>query len=178
MILPIAVALQLIAGQPTFHARNGQTEARAPRIDTTITIDGNLDKPVWRRAALLTGFSQYSPSDGRPSPDSTDVLVWYSSTAIYFGIRAFEPHGIVRATLADRDKISNDDNVELQLDTFREGRKAIVFIVNPFGVQADGTKNEGGGFIPGANVAPGQNDLSADYQWDSKGRLTDFGYEV
>ena len=178
MILPILVAFQLAAGQPTFHALKGQTEARAPRLDTTITIDGHLDKPVWRKAALLTGFSEYAPVDQRPAPDSTEVLVWYSPTAIYFGIRAFEPHGIVRATLADRDKISNDDNIELHLDTFREGRKAVVFIVNPLGVQADGTKNEGGGFIPGANVAPGQNDLSADFQWESKGRLTDFGYEV
>ncbi len=178
MILPFLVAFQLAAGQPTFHALKGQTEARAPRVDTAITIDGHLDKPVWRKAALLTGFSEYSPADQRPAPDSTEVLVWYSQTSIYFGIRAFEPHGIVRATLADRDKITNDDNIELHLDTFREGRKAVVFIVNPLGVQADGTKNEGGGFIPGANVAPGQNDLSADFQWESKGRLTDYGYEV
>jgi len=179
MILPIILAFQLAAEQPkVFHALQGQREATAPRVDTTITIDGNLDKPVWRRAAILTGFSEYAPVDQRAAPDSTEVLVWYSKTAIYFGIRAFEPHGIVRATLADRDKIGNDDNIELHLDTFREGRKAVVFIVNPFGVQADGTKNEGGGFIPGANVAPGQNDLSADFQWESKGVLTDFGYQV
>ena len=178
MILPIVLALQLASEPKVFHALKGQTEARAPRVDTSITIDGRLDKPVWRRAAILTGFSQYSPVDQRPAPDSTEVLVWYSKTSLYFGVRAFEPHGIVRATLADRDKISNDDNIEFHLDTFREGRKAFVFIVNPLGVQADGTKNEGGGFIPGANVAPGQNDLSADFQWESKGRLTEYGYEV
>jgi hypothetical protein len=179
VLLPIVLAFQLAAERPAvFHALKGQSEARAPRIDTTITVDGRLDEPVWRRAAILTGFSEYTPVDQRAAPDSTEVLVWYSPTALYFGIRAFEPHGIVRATLADRDNISNDDNVEIHLDTFREGRKALVFIVNPLGVQADGTKNEGGGYIPGANVAPGQNDMSADFQWESKGRLTDYGYEV
>jgi hypothetical protein len=179
MILPIVVAFQLAAAQPdVFNALQGQSKARVPRIDATVTVDGRLDEPVWRRAALLTGFSEYAPVDQRPAPDSTEVFVWYSQTALYMGIRAYEPHGIVRATLADRDKITNDDNVEIHLDTFREGRKALVFIVNPLGVQADGTKNEGGGFIPGANVAPGQNDLSADFQWESKGRLTDYGYEV
>ena len=71
-------------------------------------------------------------------------------------------------TLADRDRISADDNVEIHLDTFDERNRALVFIVNPLGVQADGTKSEGGGFIPGANVAPGQNDLSADFVWQSK----------
>ena len=106
--------------------------AKAPAIDATITIDGRLDEPVWRRAALLTGFSEYQPADQRPSPDSTEVFVWYSPTAIYFGIRAYEAHGVVRATLADRDNISADDNIEILLDTFHEGRRAFVFIVNPW----------------------------------------------
>src|SRR5262249_42176335 len=46
------------------------------------------------------------------------------------------------------------------------------------GVQADGTKSEGGGFIPGSNVMPGQNDLSADFVWQSKGHVEEWGYEV
>ena len=123
---------------------------------------------MWQQAALLTGFSLYQPVDQRPAPDSTEVRVWYSSTAIYFGIRAFEPHGAVAATLADRDRISADDNIEIHLDTFDERNRALVFIVNPLGVQADGTKSEGGGFIPGSNVMPGQNDLSADFVWQSQ----------
>jgi hypothetical protein len=56
---------------------------------------------------------------------------WYSSSAIYFGVRAFEPHGGVHATLADRDKITADDYVEILLDTFDDHRQAIVFGVNP-----------------------------------------------
>src|ERR1035437_3801248 len=180
MLLPLFVAFQLAAQQPdVYNALKGQTVARAVAADdAAVTVDGRLDEPVWRRAALLTGFSQYLPTDQRPSPDSTEVLVWYSPTAIYFGVRAFEPHGAVRAALADRDTISADDNVEIHLDTFHEGTRAFVFIVNPFGVQADGTKNESGGYIPGSNVFPGQTDLSADFKWESKGRLTDFGYEV
>ena len=45
-----------------------------PRIDTVITIDGSLDEPVWRRAARLTGFSQYQPVDGLPAVEPTEVL--------------------------------------------------------------------------------------------------------
>jgi hypothetical protein len=177
-MLLTAVLFQLAAAQPTYNAREGQTEVRAVRADATIAVDGRLDEPAWRDAALLTGFSLYQPVDGRPSPDSTEVLVWYSPTALHVGVRAFEPHGAVRATLADRDRVAADDNVEIQLDTFDERRRALVFIVNPLGVQADGTKSEGGGFIPGSNVMPGQNDLSADFLWQSKGRVTDWGYEV
>jgi len=182
MLAPLLLAFQ-IAAVPSgvYHGRSGQLAARIPVADATtaaIAVDGTLNEPVWRTAAVLTGFSLYEPVDGRPAPDSTEVLVWYSPTAIHFGIRAFEPHGTVRATLAERDRIGADDYVELHLDTFRERRRAFVFMVNPLGVQADGTKSEGGGFIPGANVAPGQNDLSADFIWESKGRLTDWGYEV
>ena len=181
-----AIALPVLASpaaaQPgagaVYNGRLGQTTVPAVRADTSVEIDGALDEAVWSRAARLTGFSLYQPSDGRPAPDSTEVLVWYSATAIHFGIRAFEPHGAARATLADRDRIGGDDNVEIQLDTYDDKRHAFVFIVNPLGVQADGTKNEGGGFIPGSNVAPGQNDLSADFQWDSRGRVTPWGYEV
>ena len=161
-----------------YNGRDGQLTVAIPRTQSDVTVDGRLDEPVWREAALLTGFSLYQPADGRPSPDSTEVRVWYSPTAIYFGIRAFEPHGPVAATEADRDRVSSDDNVEIHLDTFDERNRALVFIVNPLGVQADGTKNETGGFIPGSNVMPGQVDLSADYVWESKGRLIEGGYEV
>lgn len=173
-------AFQLASSAPpdVYNGRAGQTAVRAPRIDTTIAIDGSLSAPVWRRAAVLTGFSLYQPVDQRPAPDSTNVLVWYSPTAIYFGIQAFETHGPVHATLADRDRVGGDDNVEIHLDTFNERSRAFVFIVNPLGVQADGTKNERGGFIPGSNVFPGQNDLSADFTWESRGQLTPWGYQV
>src|SRR5947209_18724419 len=115
--LPLLAALQLAAQPPTYDARQHQLDVRAVRADTTIDVDGRLDEAVWSRAARLTGFSEYQPGDGRPAPDSTEVLVWYSPTAIYFGIRAYEPHSAVRATLADRDRIGADDNVEIHLDT-------------------------------------------------------------
>ena len=181
-LIGLALALQLAASEkpPAYNGRQGQLSVRpsARPADVRVTIDGRLDEPVWREAALLTGFSLYQPIDSRPAPDSTEVRVWYSPDALYFGIHAFAPAGRIRATLADRDRIAADDNVEIHLDTFRERRRAFVFIVNPLGVQADGTKSEAGGFIPGSNIMPGQNDLSADFLWESRGRLTDDGYEV
>ncbi|MEO7458072.1 MAG: carbohydrate binding family 9 domain-containing protein, partial [Gemmatimonadaceae bacterium] len=161
-----------------YNGRAGQTSVPIPRADAAVVIDGRLDEGVWRTAAVLNGFSTYQPVDGRPAPDSTEVRVWYSADAIYFGIKAYADAGTVAATLADRDRIAADDNIELHLDTFHERNRAFVFIVNPLGVQADGTKSEGGGFIPGSNVGPGQNDLSADFTWESRGQVTPYGYEV
>lgn len=175
MLIPLLSAFQLAA---VHLGSAGQISVTPPKIEATVTIDGRLDEAPWSRAAILTGFSLYAPADGRPAPDSTQVRVWYSSDAMYFGIRAFAEPSTVAATLADRDRIGSDDNVEIHLDTFHERNRAFVFIVNPFGVQADGTKSEGGGFIPGSNVGPGQNDLSADFIWESRGQLTSTGYDV
>jgi hypothetical protein len=182
--LSALVALTLAATQPPYVGRNNQLRVRIPRLaDTTAaTIDGNLDEPAWRDAAVLTGFSQFAPLDGIPAADSTQILMWYSPTALYVGVRAFEAHGAVHATLADRDKITADDNVQMLIGTFNDRRQAFVFGVNPFGVQMDGTIVEsgqslGGGWTPtlSGRVAP---DLSQDFVFTSKGRLTDYGYEV
>src|SRR5881396_2570613 len=161
-----------------------QLDVRIPRVEAEAKIDGVLDEPVWGRAATLTGFSQYRPVDGRPAEDSTAVLVWYAPDAIYFGIRAFERHaGAVRATVADRDNIDKDDNVTILLDTFDDHRRALLFAVNPRGVQEDGVWSEGleagaagGGGIPERIDAV--IDRNPDFVYDSKGRLTDWGYEV
>src|SRR5262249_22481777 len=102
---PARIASEQTPGNGTvmFSRVAHQTEVRVPRLDEEATIDGKLDEPAWGRAAMLTGFSQFQPIDGIPADDSTQVLVWYSPHAIYFGIRAFEAHGAVHATLADRD---------------------------------------------------------------------------
>jgi hypothetical protein len=123
----------------TYVGRENQLRVAIPRVTVDVAVDGQLSEPVWQQAAVLTGFSEFSPHDGIPAADSTQVLVWYSPTAVDFGIRAFEPHGAPHATLADRDKIYADDNVQILLGTFNDRRQAYVFAVNPLGVQMDGT---------------------------------------
>ena len=189
MKLTLLVALLTTITRPvpppapvTYSGRDGQLHVRVPRLELDAVIDGNLDEPAWSQAARLTGFSQFSPQDGIPATDSTEVLVWYSPTAIYFGIRAYEAHGQVHATHADRDKIATDDNVQIFLGTFHDRRQAIVFGVNPFGVQMDGTMAELGQSLAaswsGALAARAAPDLNQDFVFESKGRLTDYGYEV
>ena len=180
MMLALVVWLQSGGLPPVYSGRDGQLRVEIPRLEGSVTIDGTLDEPEWGRAARLTGFSQYAPVDGRPAEDSTEVLVWYSSSAIYFGVRAFEPHGAVHATLADRDKISSDDYVQILLDTFDDHRQAIVFGVNPLGIQSDGVLNEGtqSGVTGLGGTIRDAVDLSADFVYQSKGRVTEYGYEV
>ena len=184
-LAPLAdtVAVRAVADSGTvYDGRRAETSVRIPRVEDEATVDGVLDDAAWRRAARLTGFSQYAPTDGVAAADSTEVLVWYSATAIHFGIRAFEAHGAVHATLADRDRIGGDDHVQLFLGTFDDGRQATVVGVNPLGVQMDGTLLERGvissGGFTGATAVRESPDLSPDFVFQSKGRLTSNGYEV
>jgi hypothetical protein len=184
MLSPLVVATRLAAGLVAivYNGRANETHVSIPRIEVEAEVDGVLNEPVWQQSALLTGFSEFSPQDGIAAADSTEVLVWYSPSAVYFGIRAFERHGAPHATLADRDKILSDDNVQILLGTFHDHRQAYVFGVNPFGVQMDGTIVEQGQVLTGTwtptlsgRVAP---DLSQDFVFSSKGRVTDYGYEI
>ena len=191
MILTFLTAVALLQDSTLVYAgRANRTHVDVPRIDTVAVIDGNLDEPVWRRAARLTDFSQYQPVDGRPSAEPTEVLVWYAPDAIYFGIRAREIHGnVVRATHANRDNIDSEDQIQILLDTDNARQIAFLFGVNPYGVQQDGTRSAqfaggaggpsatGGGFRT-INPLEGSVDLNPDYFFESKGRLVEGGYEV
>jgi len=183
MLAVLLLVIQSVGQQQVYDGHLRQLDVRVPRIEATVHIDGVLDEDVWRQAALLTGFSQYRPVDSRPAEDSTQVLVFYAPDAIYFGIRAFEKHGtVVRATLADRDNIGADDNIQILLDTFNDRRRALLFAVNPLGAQQDGVRSEGiAGAAGGGNAGgrfDGVVDLNPDYIYESQGRVTPSGFEV
>ena len=184
ILLFVTAFVPLAAAEPgvSHSGLDRQTEVVIPRFDEAVDVDGVLDEPVWERSARLTGFSQYAPTDGRPAQNVTEVLVWYSPTAIHFGVRAHAEPGAVRASLANRDRIEADDGIDIFLNTFNDGRQAAVFSVNPLGVQADGALVEGAGrqreAFGGLTGGRDTTDLSPDYVFASKGRLTDFGYEV
>ena len=186
----LTLALPLPDSGPAYDGRQHQLHVRIPRFDDTVVVDGALDEPVWARAARLTGFSQYQPVDSRPAEEPTEVFVWYGPTAIYFGIRAREVHGdVVRATRADRDNIGSDDQIQILLDTYNDRRRAFLFGVNPFGIQQDGIRSDqyaggaggrftGGGGVASMNILDGNVDLNPDFVFESRGRVTPWGYEV
>jgi hypothetical protein len=158
-------------------AGKGSPTAEIPRLEASVQVDGRLDEPVWTTATRLTRFWQYQPVDGRPAEEETEVRAWYAPDAIYFGVIAHDRNpAAIRATVADRDNIDNDDYVVLDLDTFHDRRRAFFFAVNPLGVQADGVRSEGAGQV--SSLIPGSVDKNPDFTWESKGRITDRGYEI
>jgi len=176
-------ALVFALASAAFSGRDNQIHVEPPRIEAAIAVDGVLDEAAWSQAARLTGFSQYAPVDRRQAENTTEVLVFYSPTAIYFGIRAQAARGSVHATLASRDRIDADDAIQIFLNPFNDGRQALVFGVNPLGVQADGalvegTGNRGATAFSALESGRESTDLTPDYIYESKGRVTADGYEI
>jgi uncharacterized protein DUF5916 len=174
-LLLLAATLLLADTSARYPGASGSIRVHPPRIEAEVKVDGALDEPVWAQAAQLTHFSQYAPADGRPAEQDTEVLVWYSPTALYLGVRAHARPGSVRATHANRDRLADEDRVEFYLGTYNDGSQALLFAVNPLGVQQDGALAEQGRSNTGAREGA---DLSPDFVYASLGRLTDYGYEV
>src|SRR5262249_6020089 len=143
------------------------TPVRIARFDSAPTIDGRLDEDVWGRATILKDFYQIQPGDNIAPSKPAQVLLGYDSKHLYIGFRATDDPGKVRATVAKRDQIFDDDYIGVYLDTFNDRRRAYALFFNPLGVQADGIFTENNG-----------EDYSIDIVMESKGVVTDEGYSV
>ncbi|MEO7539774.1 MAG: carbohydrate binding family 9 domain-containing protein [Pyrinomonadaceae bacterium] len=141
--------------------------AGIPKFEAAPVIDGKLDDAAWLNAAIFGDFIQTQPGDNLPPTHPTEYMMGYDSKNLYMAFRVIQDRSTVRATVARRDNVFNDDYVLVYLDTFNDKRQAYVLLFNPLGIQADGTFNEGNG-----------EDYSVDLVFESKGVLTDDGFTI
>lgn len=180
MVIGVCLIIsQPAVGQDVSATRRSDLDIAIPKLEPTLlSIDGFLNENMWNQAAVTSDFTEYIPTDGRPAEDQTRVLVWYGSEALYIGIEADEVHGEVRSTLADRDKLDNDDRVVIVLDTYDDQRSAFAFIVNPIGQQADGMLRDVSSASSFGVSLPFSIDENPDFVFTSQGRLTEKGFVV
>jgi hypothetical protein len=121
--------------------------------------------------ARVDRFVQRWPDDGQPERMRTIAYAGYTDDALHVVYVAFDPApDALRAHLVRREDVFtvNDDEVELRLDTFGDGRQSYYFVSNPLGVQLDAAWPE----------FEGQYDQSFDLVWQSRGQRTDQGFVV
>ena len=148
-----------------------------PRVPAAeIVIDGAIAEADWAQAAQITGFTVYRPKpDTAPAAD-TVVHIMSDEHTLYvsFEARDLEP-GKVRAGMGRRDSREGDDYVGMVLDPLGTGERAAVFIVNPLGIQMDGTHIRG----EDRELVPWRGSFTSwDARWLSAGRRTEQGYTV
>ena len=138
-----------------------------PKFEKAPVIDGKLDEDVWQKAAVLKDFYQIQPGDNTPPSRATEVLIGFDPKFLYIAFKATDEPDKVRATVAKRDNIFQDDYVGFFLDTFNDQRKGFEVFFNPLGIQADGIITEGRG-----------EDFSVDLLMESKGIVHESGFNV
>lgn len=146
---------------------NKNESVRIPRLSAPPVIDGQLDDAVWNDAAVFGDFVQIQPGDNVKPTHPTEYMMAYDAKNLYVAFRVIQDRDKVRATVARRDNIFNDDYVLMYIDTFDDDRQAYVVFFNPLGIQADGTFTEGRG-----------EDYSVDLVMESKGVLTPDGFTI
>ena len=115
----------------------------------------------------VTDLRQREPGDGTPVSQPTTVYLSYDDANLYVVFVCSDDPAKVRANISRRESISDDDQVIVFLDTFRDRKRAYFFATNPLGVQEDGIRTEGQ-----------DDDKAFDAVWSSDGKLTDSGYVV
>ena len=154
-----------VTGNPNYVSK--KEPVHVPKLAAPPVIDGVLDDEVWKSAAVFGDFLQTSPGDNVAPTHPTEFLMAYDSKNLYMAWKIVQDPSAVRATMARRDNIFNDDYVLVYIDTFNDQRQAYVLFFNPLGIQADGTYTEGRG-----------EDYSVDILMESKGTLTKDGFTI
>jgi hypothetical protein len=144
-----------------------QSSLRIRRVSRRPTLEEFINRTANGSGTAVTDFRQLSPNDGNPVSQPTKAYLSYDDSNLYVVFVCREAPGKVRAHMAKREDIFNDDMVSVTLDTFRDQRRAYVFSANPLGVQLDSITTEGQG-----------SDDSFDTLWYSEGKLTDDGFAV
>lgn len=160
----------LVCSLPIFAQENGTRRIRVLHITEPINIDGRLDEPSWSQADTATHFRQQEPNEGEPATEKTEVRLLFDDKNLYVSVHAFdaEPSRINSRELVRDATFSNDDKVEILLDTYHDRRNAYRFAVNPLGTQQDALITDEGRDV----------NLSWDAPWLSAGRTDETGWIV
>ncbi|MBM4185446.1 MAG: carbohydrate binding family 9 domain-containing protein [Gemmatimonadetes bacterium] len=174
-----ALALLPLAA-PALSAQEGSREAysmNAVRVVARPSIDGVLDEAIWQTASVIDAFIQQEPSEGAPATERTEVRVLYDGGRLFLAVHAFdsEPARVVASEMRrDAERILDEDNFQVILDTFQDSRSAYMFAVNPLGAQLDQQVfDEGGRDRRASSSAINRN---WDGVWSVAARTTDDGW--
>jgi hypothetical protein len=137
------------------------------RASGSIEIDGDLSDAGWRGAARATNFVEHSPGDQIKPPVESEAWTTYDDNNFYLAFIAYDDPGTIRTSLRERDNIFRDDYFGILFDTYGDLAWGYEIFVNPYGIQGDLRQLSNGG-----------EDMSFDVVFESKGMVTDSGYQV
>jgi len=142
---------------------------RAIHTDAPPRVDGRMDDEAWKGIPSITVFQQREPSPGAPSTLKTEISFLYTDQVLYIGVRCFgDPGQVIAKELARDADLSNDDRVQVILDTYLDHRNAYWFQIGPRGSIGDAIVSENGAAF----------NKAWDGLWTGKAEITSDGWEA
>ena len=145
---------------------------KTPKSD--FILDGTLSETELKNAFPIEIIYEHNPGYNTMPSYKTTGYVNYSQEFVYIAFKAFRDEVVASIHSRDNFSLFSDDYVNIHIDTYGDARNNIGLTSNLYGSQADGVRVEDSGF--GSQSSGWSLDANFDYQ--SLGRLTDFGYEV
>lgn len=130
----------------------------AKRINTPITIDGNLNEAEWKTTQAADKFVTLRPTPFQPeiSDNASEVYFLYNNEGIYIGGYFHEKNkDSIAAELVGRDGFGNNDFVGIIFDTYTDKLNGFEYFTTPLGEQFD------------AKQSPNINGDSEDFSWNA-----------
>lgn len=136
----------------------------------SISIDGELDEPIWQSTQVAKDFISFEPKNGTPIPNElkSEVKVVYDNDAIYIGATLYdnEPSKILKE-ITERDNFGTSDLFGVFINGYNDGQQDFQFYVSAANGQADCNFTSLDG-----------EDYSWNAIWDSKVKITNYGWVV
>ncbi len=164
---------------PQLDARTERPVLKATKLEKAPKIDGILDEPLWESVPGMDQFTQQEPRIGEPATERTEVRVAYDNRHLYIAIHAYDsdPSGLIATEMRrDSDRLMDEDNFQIVLDTFHDLRNGYRFLTTPLGAKLEEQitdEGEGSSFGRGANSNINRN---WDGVWDAAAHVTDDGW--
>jgi hypothetical protein len=140
------------------------------KINKPITIDANLNEESWKNADIASDFVMFEPDNGKAidNKKKTEVKILYDDEAIYVGALLYDdaPSKIMKE-ITERDDFGTTDAFGIFVNGYNDGQQDFRFFVTAAGGQLDCLATEQIG-----------EDFSWNAIWESKVKITDFGWAV
>ena len=148
-------------------AQSASTVLQIPRVTRPPKLSEFLNNAPREAEVAVTDFVQMDPTDGAPATEKTTAYLSYDDKNLYVGWVVKDDPAKIRARIARRKDIGNDDRVTVNVDTFHDHKHSFWFDVNPYAIQMDGRTTDGQG-----------DDMNFETLWYTEAKLTEDGYVV
>ncbi|UCD64758.1 MAG: carbohydrate binding family 9 domain-containing protein [Candidatus Zixiibacteriota bacterium] len=161
-VTPISASVADEQYVPQFHPT-----MKAHQVRGEIKIDGDLGDRGWQGAQPARNFTEHSPGEEVAPPVRTEAFVAFDDKNLYLAAVCYADPATVRASMCERERIFDDDNIGFFFDTYGDATRAYIININPYGIPYDALWSAGWG-----------EDSNFDLIFESAGKVTDSGYQV